>query len=82
MKKYADTPTKETNKKNNVTMASAFKTIIWPRRNLVFIGLLLRKQYAIPAGGIASDIGDTLSVSSFGSRGTRASRSSARGDSG
>ena len=41
MKKYADTPTKETNKKNNVTMASAFKTIIWPRRNLVFIGLLL-----------------------------------------
>ena len=41
MKKYAETPTKETNKKNNVTMASAFKTIIWPRRNLVFIGLLL-----------------------------------------
>ena len=41
MKKYADTPTKKTNKKNNVTMASAFKTIIWPRRNLVFIGLLL-----------------------------------------
>jgi len=41
MKKYADTPTKDTNKKNNVTMASAFKTIIWPRRNLVFIGLLL-----------------------------------------
>ena len=41
MKKYAETPTKETNKKNNVTMASAFKTIIWPRRNLVFVGLLL-----------------------------------------
>ena len=41
MKKYAETPTKDTNKKNNVTMASAFKTIIWPRRNLVFVGLLL-----------------------------------------
>ncbi|WP_417889977.1 ABC transporter ATP-binding protein [Xanthomarina gelatinilytica] len=29
------------NKKNKVTMAQAFKTIIWPRRNLVFIGLIL-----------------------------------------
>ncbi|WP_344786382.1 ABC transporter ATP-binding protein [Postechiella marina] len=27
--------------KPKVTMATAFKTIIWPRRNLVFIGLLL-----------------------------------------
>lgn len=27
--------------KPKVTMAQAFKTIIWPRRNLVFIGLLL-----------------------------------------
>ncbi|NMH86118.1 ABC transporter ATP-binding protein [Flavivirga algicola] len=27
--------------KNKVTMAQAFKTIIWPRRNLVFIGLIL-----------------------------------------
>tara|TARA_B100000787_G_scaffold116438_1_gene86941 strand:- start:1579 stop:3351 length:1773 start_codon:yes stop_codon:yes gene_type:complete len=41
MKKYAEAPVKDPNKKNNVTMASAFKTIIWPRRNLVFIGLLL-----------------------------------------
>ncbi len=28
-------------KKPKVTMAQAFKTIIWPRRNLVFIGLIL-----------------------------------------
>lgn len=28
-------------KKAKVTMAQAFKTIIWPRRNLVFIGLIL-----------------------------------------
>jgi ABC-type multidrug transport system fused ATPase/permease subunit len=28
-------------KKAKVTMVKAFKTIIWPRRNLVFIGLLL-----------------------------------------
>lgn len=41
MKKYAELTVKDPNKKNNVTMASAFKTIIWPRRNLVFIGLLL-----------------------------------------
>lgn len=27
--------------KSKVTMAQAFKTIIWPRRNLVFIGLVL-----------------------------------------
>ncbi|MFH4965575.1 ABC transporter ATP-binding protein [Gaetbulibacter sp. M235] len=27
--------------KSKVTMATAFKTIIWPRRNLVFIGLIL-----------------------------------------
>ncbi|WP_160127909.1 ABC transporter ATP-binding protein [Kordia antarctica] len=34
--------TKNTNKsKPKVTMKQAFKTIIWPRRNLVFIGLLL-----------------------------------------
>ncbi|CAH8282028.1 subfamily B ATP-binding cassette protein MsbA [Mariniflexile fucanivorans] len=37
---------KETSKntdktKSKVTMAQAFKTIIWPRRNLVFIGLIL-----------------------------------------
>ncbi len=28
-------------KKPKITMAKAFKTIIWPRRNLVFIGLVL-----------------------------------------
>ena len=28
-------------KKPKVTMTQAFKTIIWPRRNLVFIGLIL-----------------------------------------
>ena len=33
---------KNTNKREpKVTMKTAFKTIIWPRRNLVFIGLLL-----------------------------------------
>ena len=29
------------NKKSKVTIGKAFKTIIWPRRNLVFIGLML-----------------------------------------
>ncbi len=38
MKKLED---KKTKKKPKVTMATAFKTIIWPRRNLVFIGLVL-----------------------------------------
>tara|TARA_R110001632_G_scaffold229875_1_gene366717 strand:+ start:42915 stop:44681 length:1767 start_codon:yes stop_codon:yes gene_type:complete len=32
---------KENKKKPKVTMAKAFKTIIWPRRNLVFLGLFL-----------------------------------------
>lgn len=32
---------KEIKKNSKVTMAQAFKTIIWPRRNLVFIGLIL-----------------------------------------
>ena len=32
---------KKNKKKQKVTMAKAFKTIIWPRRNLVFIGLFL-----------------------------------------
>ena len=31
----------KTKEKSKVTMAMAFKTIIWPRRNLVFIGLFL-----------------------------------------
>ncbi len=32
---------KKQKKKSKVTIGQAFKTIIWPRRNLVFIGLLL-----------------------------------------
>lgn len=41
MKSYS-TDTKTTSKKKSgVTMVSAFKTIIWPRRNLVFLGLIL-----------------------------------------
>ncbi|GAA4272659.1 ABC transporter ATP-binding protein [Aquimarina gracilis] len=32
---------KKQKKKSKVSIAQAFKTIIWPRRNLVFIGLLL-----------------------------------------
>lgn len=32
---------KNQDKKSKVTMASAFRTIIWPRRKLVFIGLIL-----------------------------------------
>ena len=42
MQHYAEkTPSKSKNKENKVTMLSAFKTIIWPRRNIVFIGLIL-----------------------------------------
>ncbi|WP_111309824.1 ABC transporter ATP-binding protein [Confluentibacter sediminis] len=33
--------TTKSKNKGKVTMATAFKTIIWPRRNLVFIGLIL-----------------------------------------
>ena len=32
---------KNTKKKSKVTIGQAFKTIIWPKRNLVFIGLIL-----------------------------------------
>ena len=35
------TSQKTPKKKSKVTMAKAFKTIIWPRRNIVFIGLIL-----------------------------------------
>jgi len=38
LKKTSD---KKDNSQPRVTMKQAFKTIIWPRRNLVFIGLLL-----------------------------------------
>lgn len=34
-------PATKKNKTKKVSMAKAFKTIIWPRRNLVFIGLFL-----------------------------------------
>lgn len=40
MKSYVSNPTKK-KKKNKITIVSAFKTIIWPRRKLVFIGLIL-----------------------------------------
>lgn len=33
--------TQKSKEKSKVTLATAFKTIIWPRRNLVFIGLIL-----------------------------------------
>lgn len=32
---------KKSDKKSSVSILTAFKTIIWPRRNLVFIGLIL-----------------------------------------
>ncbi len=38
MREFKD---KKSEKKSKVTIGQAFKTIIWPRRNLVFIGLLL-----------------------------------------
>lgn len=38
MREFAE---KQEKKKSKVTMASAFRTIIWPRRKLVFIGLVL-----------------------------------------
>lgn len=41
MQDLKNPPTKTAKKKPKVTMKQAFKTIIWPRRNLVFIGLLL-----------------------------------------
>lgn len=41
MQHLKDSPKKSKNGKPKVTMKSAFKTIIWPRRNLVFLGLLL-----------------------------------------
>jgi len=41
MQHYKEATSNKTDKKSKVTMMKAFKTIIWPRRNLVFIGLLL-----------------------------------------
>lgn len=41
MKYFKETSKPKDKSKPKVTMAQAFKTIIWPRRNLVFIGLIL-----------------------------------------
>jgi len=41
MKSYQKTVLSKKSKSSRVTLISAFKSIIWPRRNLVFIGLLL-----------------------------------------
>ncbi|MFC5196546.1 ABC transporter ATP-binding protein [Bizionia hallyeonensis] len=41
MRHLKKTSDKKDNSQPRVTMKQAFKTIIWPRRNLVFIGLLL-----------------------------------------
>ena len=41
MRHQKDTSNLKNKKKPKVSMVKAFKTIIWPRRNLVFIGLLL-----------------------------------------
>jgi len=41
MQHYKESSKDTPKKKSKVTMKQAFKTIIWPRRNLVFIGLIL-----------------------------------------
>ncbi|WP_298540812.1 ABC transporter ATP-binding protein [uncultured Aquimarina sp.] len=41
MREFQNTDTTKDNKKSKVTILQAFKTIIWPRRGLVFIGLVL-----------------------------------------
>ena len=41
MQHLKDSSKNNDNRKPKVTMAQAFKTIIWPRRKLVFIGLIL-----------------------------------------
>ena len=41
MQHLRDTSNHNKKKKPKVSIAKAFKTIIWPRRNLVFVGLLL-----------------------------------------
>ena len=38
---HLHTPSKKNKKKPKVSIGKAFKTIIWPKRNLVFIGLIL-----------------------------------------
>ncbi|MBT8244714.1 MAG: ABC transporter ATP-binding protein [Winogradskyella sp.] len=41
MQHLKESSSKANKKKSKVSIAKAFKTIIWPRRNLVFIGLIL-----------------------------------------
>lgn len=41
MQHYKETSKRKDHSQPKVTMVQAFKTIIWPRRNLVFIGLIL-----------------------------------------
>ncbi|TXE06600.1 ABC transporter ATP-binding protein [Gelidibacter salicanalis] len=41
MQHFKETPKRKDHSQPKVTMVQAFKTIIWPRRNLVFIGLIL-----------------------------------------
>ncbi|MDH7445928.1 ABC transporter ATP-binding protein [Aquimarina sp. 2201CG14-23] len=41
MREFQQNHTSKNKKKPKVTILQAFKTIIWPRRNLVFIGLIL-----------------------------------------
>ncbi|WP_378173079.1 ABC transporter ATP-binding protein [Aquimarina sp. SS2-1] len=41
MREFQNNNTSKDKTKSKVTILQAFKTIIWPRRNLVFIGLLL-----------------------------------------
>ncbi len=41
MKEFQNKNTSKRGKKSKVTIGKAFKTIIWPKRNLVFIGLIL-----------------------------------------
>jgi len=41
MQHLKNQPKENSKKKPKVTMKQAFKTIIWPRRNLVFVGLVL-----------------------------------------
>ncbi len=41
MQSYSQSASTTKKKTTKVTMVSAFKTIIWPRRNLVFLGLIL-----------------------------------------
>ena len=41
-------------KKSKVSIGKAFKTIIWPRRNLVFIGLILILTLGLTIYGLAA----------------------------